>query len=232
MKYKSALAAALWGLVTVSAGATTISSRFDGGAEGWKTGDVYYASVLSVVGIPTWFAAGGIPGGYIYSEDVAAESAFVAPSIYLGNKLAFYGGSVSFDTFDHVPSDNLPRQATIVLYSGTSSITYGMPGPGKGFTHFLIPLSEGGWTYYKGADNAGSTPVSKSAFRAILSSITGFAVHSDWHTGADQTGLDNVVLTGPSTRAVPEPATWAAMTLGFGLLGRALRRRRRHPYLA
>jgi hypothetical protein len=32
--------------------------------------------------------------------------------------------------------------------------------------------------------------------------------------------------------AVPEPATWAAMLLGFGAIGAGLRRSRRHAALA
>ena len=41
--------------------------------------------------------------------------------------------------------------------------------------------------------------------------------------------VDNVRL---STSAVPEPATWAMMIMGFGLVGSAARRRRRTPVAA
>ena len=39
--------------------------------------------------------------------------------------------------------------------------------------------------------------------------------------------IDNLVLAGPSTATpgVPEPATWAMMIVGFGLVGGAMRRR-------
>lgn len=47
-------------------------------------------------------------------------------------------------------------------------------------------------------------------------------------------GLDNVVLSGaeriappPPVPGVPEPASWAMLTLGFGLVGSSVRRRRR-----
>lgn len=45
--------------------------------------------------------------------------------------------------------------------------------------------------------------------------------------GGHFTGLDNVKITdlGVATGAVPEPATWAMMLIGFGAMGGALRRR-------
>jgi PEP-CTERM motif len=46
-------------------------------------------------------------------------------------------------------------------------------------------------------------------------------------TGANSLGLSNAVLFSTGTRAVPEPATWAMMLLGFGAIGVAVGRRRR-----
>lgn len=42
-------------------------------------------------------------------------------------------------------------------------------------------------------------------------------------------GFSNAVLYTTGTGAVPEPATWAMMLLGFGLVGGAMRTRRRKP---
>jgi len=43
--------------------------------------------------------------------------------------------------------------------------------------------------------------------------------------------LDNVSLTGPHAGAVPEPATWAMMIVGFGAVGGVMRRRAREQRL-
>jgi hypothetical protein len=43
--------------------------------------------------------------------------------------------------------------------------------------------------------------------------------------------FDNVVLNGGGGAVVPEPATWAMMIAGFGLVGAAARRRRTAPKL-
>lgn len=48
-----------------------------------------------------------------------------------------------------------------------------------------------------------------------------------WQGGSDEAfGLDNLRVSLASTGAIPEPATWVSMILGFGLLGAGLRRRR------
>ena len=45
-------------------------------------------------------------------------------------------------------------------------------------------------------------------------------------TGGDQgLAIDNLSITSTATAAVPEPATWAMMIVGFGLVGGVLRRR-------
>lgn len=49
--------------------------------------------------------------------------------------------------------------------------------------------------------------------------------------GVSYRSASGVFLSGDSTPAVPEPATWASMIAGFGLLGGALRRRRFRPAL-
>jgi hypothetical protein len=46
------------------------------------------------------------------------------------------------------------------------------------------------------------------------------------------TGSLTITQSGPRTPAVPEPASWAMMLLGFGGVGVALRRRKRAPALA
>lgn len=60
-------------------------------------------------------------------------------------------------------------------------------------------------------------------------------VDVDFAPGADAgLALDDVTLTATTgvAPAVPEPATWATMVAGFGLLGGALRRRSARPALA
>ena len=88
---------------------------------------------------------------------------------------------------------------------------------------FAIPVS-----YFTGAvpglnyDFAGQFPKIGDSVRLNLSQSLGYSVAGG--TGYGSNRLGTAVLT--ATPAVPEPATWAMMLVGFGVVGGAMRRRR------
>jgi len=53
-----------------------------------------------------------------------------------------------------------------------------------------------------------------------------------YHIGPNATGITGDALTVTAAGAVPEPATWALMLLGFGAIGIAMRRRSRQKKVA
>lgn len=72
---------------------------------------------------------------------------------------------------------------------------------------------------------SGNTPYGNVSAFYLWDSATAGSIHL-----TDTQGYSNAVLY-RSTPAVPEPATWAMMLLGFGAIGMASRRRRK-PVLA
>jgi len=61
-----------------------------------------------------------------------------------------------------------------------------------------------------------------------FATFSGFGTSVDYVTfngfgGSGGFELDNIVLNGAANGAVPEPATWAVMLLGFGFVGSAMR---------
>ena len=54
--------------------------------------------------------------------------------------------------------------------------------------------------------------------------FAGTAYSIDFGGTANQTGYDNITF-GSANPGVPEPATWAMMIMGFGLVGASMRRR-------
>jgi len=67
--------------------------------------------------------------------------------------------------------------------------------------------------------------VDKGAF-ATASLDPAFTVLGDFVRDYQVVGVPGDLVTPPPGPAVPEPATWALMVMGFGLLGGSLRRRR------
>ena len=216
LQYILPAAAALIALVG-PASAASVSSTFDTDAEGWGVGNI--RSNLSTApdpsNPPTYNATGGNPSGYISTTDTEDIVAFLAPGKFLGNDVGFIGGSLSFDLQDTVPSDGVPYPA-VVLYSSLGfSISYTASPPGTSWTSYSIPLTASGWTGYPGGEQNGVVPVTDAEFGFVMASIANIAIEADWHTGDDNTGLDNVVLASGGTPAIPEPSTWAMMVTGL-----------------
>ncbi|WP_375420547.1 PEPxxWA-CTERM sorting domain-containing protein [uncultured Sphingomonas sp.] len=120
------------------------------------------------------------------------------------------GKQFALSSFDYA-GYNSPRSNSITLtgynggdkvYTITKNGNYGRPSGGR----------FGNWVYgdYQTINVAG----------AIVDRIS-FVVNR-----TRQTDLDNFVLT-DLTSAVPEPSTWTMMLMGFGMMGVAMRPRRR-----
>ena len=108
------------------------------------------------------------------------------------------------------------RNLAVVLYSSLGfSISYTASPPGTSWTSYSIPLTASGWTGYPGGEQNGVVPVTDAEFAFVMASLVNIAVEADWHTGDDNTGLDNVVLASGGTPAIPEPSTWAMMITGL-----------------
>jgi len=78
-------------------------STFDTDSDGWVVKDLAYPSpgappVPLGTFNPTYHGTGGNPGGYLSLSDPTGNTWFWnAPSKFLGNKQAAYGGTLSFD---------------------------------------------------------------------------------------------------------------------------------------
>jgi hypothetical protein len=82
-------------------------------------------------------------------------------------------------------------------------------------------ITSGSWT--QSANNAlGSTFVTRSLTFVAESNSSRIQFYVDQNSENVDGILDNVTLTA----AVPEPATWALMLIGFGAVGSTMRRRR------
>jgi PEP-CTERM motif len=174
---------------------------------------------------------GGTPAGFTVSP--GAEIITVAGSDYipccgvtgtpaeLANHFAAFGG------------DNLPNASTLNQIFSTEeggrytvSFDFGVLGGGVQ-TIFATAYADGGnavlgtLSATRASDNNLSTTFGRYTFNFIgASSSTRLSFNLDPATDSVDGILDNVSI------AVPEPAAWAMMIAGFGLIGAAGRRRR------
>lgn len=222
-------------LLPSSASAATLAlSTFDNSAEGWMVGDLWSPSA----GIPSaanYQASGGMPDeGHIWTRDTYSWVAFQAPSVFLGNQSAAYGGSLQFWLRDDFV-DNVAAYPAVVLTDGSLFLQYRTPLPPAGtWTAFDIPLiASAGWEVITPPNNSGGagTVASEAQLQAVLAALLRLTISADWKGGDDLTRLDTVSVCGPSgcgveesPAPVPEPAT--LMLLGTGVAALARRRLR------
>lgn len=212
------MASAAFFSAQANAATTIASSDFNAGTDGWTTGEFTNSAPGTLT--PTFEPSNGV----ILTTDTAANVAFIAPSAYLGNLSAAFGGTLSFE-LSNTANDNPALYSAIAITSGSTTIfSQRVLGPGVTLTPYSVVFT-GANFINSNPFSAGGTALTDAQLQGILNNVTKFAILADWHSGADNTRLDNVLLTSGAP-AVPEPGTWAMFILGLGLVGAAMRSRK------
>lgn len=221
MKIRSLVGlAAAFALALSEAVAQTVVSDFDSGLDGWLP---YTAGRHDSTVAVSWDATGGLSGsGALVLNDPGsgADDYFTAPTKFLGNKSAYYGGTLSFDLKLTIPAGGLEADNVVLTGNGLSIAFAVSPYPNtSAFTSYPISLVETSGWYLVGTTTA---PTSVQ-MQQLLGNLTEFRIMGDWGLGAEAERLDNVRLS-----AVPEPNTLALFASGAIVLaaGQYLRRRR------
>ena len=223
--------------------ASDVTSTFDSDSDGWQVRSVtiqanLYSNPLSIHGTyaVNWESSGGLPGGHVstWQPDFDTDF-FLAPSQFLGDKSAVYGGALSFDLQDTTTSlpwagNNPPYNLDplLILTGGGHTLFYQDSTIPEFVTwnHFDIALAAGPhWLYDSDLTVGDQGPAPTSAqFNSVLSSLEGLYIMADWRgPGSDLCEMDNVVMT-----TAPEPSTVVLLGVGaISLLGYAWRRRKR-----
>lgn len=181
-------------VATVTNGpAAGITSTFDLSAEGWLAVQFPFRTHRpepATQPLP-WDGAFGNPAGSVRIGDLYPETGIAAPAQFLGDKSAYYGGSLSYDVVVRF-SDNV-AYPELCLNSGTRTLYFDAPSPVvNAWEHRVVPLSEAGWK-----DAASGQPATAAMFREVLSHLVGLYLYTEWRTGPDDTSVDNVSLRKP-----------------------------------
>jgi hypothetical protein len=119
---------------------------------------------------------------------------------------------------------------SVFLNAGTYQLSFDYTGNQLGTTA-NSPYAETGFDFSLGSFGGSVGPLANnsSIFTTYANNFTVGAAGTYMLTFTQQGGGDNYrgsILDNVSISSVPEPATWAMMFLGFGMVGFALRRRR------
>lgn len=207
-------------LVSISSAGVLVESTFDANADGWLVGDLFGGG--SPIN-PTYLANGGNPGGFIQANDWFTTNAFLAPSKFLSDQSAAFGGYLNFD-LRVVSTDNQAYYA-VVLEGNGLQVGYNDGIPTTNWTTFSIPLTGAGWLKNLNTiSTIGGDPITSLELQGVLGNLTALRILADWQTGSDWVDLDNVRLL--SATATPVPASVLFMVTG--LLGLAFGARRKN----
>lgn len=187
------------GLITVVcmnigglAAAQVVRSSFNANAENWLVSDIpmYSGQANGGKSAPAVFDnKAGRPPGCLQAGDTFAETALRAPAKFVGNISSLYGAGVYYDIYVRY-TDGTPYPA-VLLCNTSMTLYYTAPSPQVGVWETRgVPLVENGWR----VDKMQGRPATKSDMMAVLSTLTGLFIRTEWRSGPDNTNIDNVEI--------------------------------------
>src|SRR5262245_27061136 len=177
---KAVLAAVCLLSFAMPAHASTITSTFTLGLEGWTAID-------TTGGTPAQVASGGNPGGYLYVDNAEQFWTYViAPVAFTGNLSAFNGGSFSFDgnqltgNGQYTGNPNDWGHVTITGASGSASLRFARGA-----------ITAGRWITYSMPLTAAAWGLTSAQWAALLSNVTDIRISLEGTFGSETNGFDN-----------------------------------------
>jgi hypothetical protein len=142
-----------------------------------------------------------------------------------GTSFDFYPGNGGYVDLDGSNGVAGTLQSIQNFAAGTYTLTFDLGGNARGDVDKTTTITLGDFT--QSIDLASSDTL--APYSVTFKTNGGQLSFADLPGGNGNIGniLDNVVLS-----AIPEPATWSVMLLGFGALGAAMRMKRRNAFSA
>ncbi|MFC3615363.1 laminin B domain-containing protein, partial [Lutimaribacter marinistellae] len=164
--------------------APTITSTFDTDIDGWS----FIADVREFRQVDV----GGNPDGYLEGVDYATGEVwyFVAAEKFLGDKSAFYGGTLSFDLRQSSLSSQFDAN-DVVLIGGGITLVLNHAHPGTDWTNYSLDLSTASDWRVGTESGAVATEVE---IRTVLANLTALHIRGEYVSGSDTGALDNVIM--------------------------------------
>jgi gliding motility-associated-like protein len=169
------------------------TSNFNTDKEGWTIIDDA-GGILQ----PDYNPAGGNPGGFVSSMDVGAANKtwyFSAPNKFLGNKSWFYGQNLKFELKQNRTDQQFNDDDILLSGGGVSMFFKTSQNPKLTWTAYTVKLDE--TANWRIATVLGlSRKATQAEIKTVLCNVTRLWIRGEYATGADEGGLDNVVIEG------------------------------------
>lgn len=163
-----------------------ITSTFDAGIEGW--------SFIEDVREFRWVPTDGNPGGYLEAVDYATGQVwyFVAPDAYLGDRSAYFGGTLAFDLRQSSTSSQFDDEDVVIQGGGLTIVLDTASNPGTDWTSYSAFLDARSDWRLASLSGAAATD---AQIAQVLDDITALHIRGEFVIGSDTGGVDNVVMS-------------------------------------
>jgi gliding motility-associated-like protein len=205
-----------------------ITSTFVSNAEGWTTPN-------DADGTIGYSGTGGNPGGFVFGSpfvfilgagSIYVPFDFVAPATYLGNRSAYYNGTLRYDIqLSTAGTPNLYPEVTIA--NSTDTLYYfppisNQPAAAPAWTTFSVTLNNA-LGYWKTTNSATGTAATEARVQSVLTALVFLKIRGLYRNANNTSRLDNVTFmpplvinTQPVSRIVCDGATTSLTTAATG----------------
>ncbi len=203
------LAVSLFPLVAAAAP----SSSFDSGTEGWSVVDLN----PPYDGVGTAYAVLHQDGHIVFADPSVQSFFFEAPSAFLGDLSSWFGGTLSYRQKVTPATPEWRDDPDVVIVGGGLTLVFqNVANPGVDWTDYSVVLGGTGWR----VDSLTGAAATSLQMQAALGGVERLRIRGEYVSGViETTALDDVSIS-----AVPEPASWAMLMSGLGLLAGLARR--------
>lgn len=185
---------------------------FDHDNQGWMYAgldawDLYTIPTSSTLDPVSWDTRGNT-GGALHAQDTQGETFITAPASNLGDQSDMYGKTFSYDIFVRYLDSNADYASGGITGNGLSLIYIAPPPTLNNWETRFVTFLPSLWR----VDSSSGPEASDYQLRSALSDLSGLYIRTEWHTGTDDTSIDNF-------RTAPVPIPAAVWLMIFGLVG-------------
>jgi len=187
------LSVGLFASVAVTA-VSASTATFNTDLEGWVTVDINpYAHIAAdpFASTAAWDGSEGLPPGSLRTQDVFGWTWIAAPPSWLGNRGWSFGLIIKWDLL--IRSNDGTEYPAIALRGRNMTLYFNDQISTGIWTPMEVPLLGSFWRVN---DCAAGPVATDEQLQQVLRDLRGIYIDAEWHTGPDDTSIDNIEFAG------------------------------------